>query len=298
MNMLTLRSSSAGSGPIDVRRALEVSSKRHTLRQLENEGRHTVAIVSRARIGELINRAVRARIQELRAADRQRALAPAAPPEKSYRERVEDLAREVESVRKSREALEQSRQSLLRDLAEARKELAEERARATEKREDALDRSPFIAAADVDRHLGAIVTRVCEAQRPGPGAETPPGFQKEWESLETLLRDRVLAMAREERARLKSPAGDPKQLRLMERRIEKLYSDLDAMEHALRLLSTSKVPNHPQVMTALRELGLLTEDKNHQKKRDMLKVVLETNQEVRRRHRALEAQGITLSHPG
>jgi len=125
----------------------------------------------------------------------------------------------------------------------------------------------------------------------------PPGFQKEWEQLEKLIRQRVLAVVKEERDRHRAPVRDNKELWKMERRVEKLYTELDALEHAIKLISSSKVPNNASVLNALRQLGILPEDKNFEKKREMLKVVLDSNQQIRRSSRELEARGISLSRP-
>lgn len=282
-------------GPVNVRRALRDASRPLSLSELTREGRRTLAVVSKIRIAELINRAVLDLVGRLRAEDarrRQRREKADAEAEeaRSFFERLAELAREVERTGRAREELESARHSILREIDECRGEIVHQKALAAEKREDALDRSPYLGAPDVDRQLAVMVAETCRARNPGAGA-------KEAERLETLLRDLVLRVAREERARLRPGAAADKALWRTEKRIEKLYTQLDAMERALRLLSGAKVHNHPMVQSALRELGLISDDKYREKKREMLKVVLDTNQEIRRRHRDLAARGITLSTP-
>jgi hypothetical protein len=292
-------SSPDDSGTIDVRRALWASSSRPLpLSELAREGRRTVSLLSKARIYELINRAVRDLVEAHRAQARKRPGPPPPPDEPSFYQRLQELLREVEGTNQAREALEASRLSLLEELQDLRTELAREKARASEKREDALDRSPFLGVADFDRQIGAIVTQACLRQLPPEGAEKPAGFQKEWDRLEALLRERVLQVVREERGRIRpAPAGSNKPLWMLERRIDKLYSELDALQRAITIISTSKVQNNQLLQTALRELGLVIDDKYHEKKKEMLKVVLDNNREIRQRHRELSARGITLSSP-
>jgi hypothetical protein len=282
-------------GPVDVRRALRNASRPQPLAELTREGRRSLAIVSKARIVELINRAVLDLVGRLRAEDagrraRQEKVDAEAEETRSFFERLAELAREVERTGRAREELEGARTSLLREIDDLREEIVRQKALAAVKREDALDRSPYLGAPDVDRQLATMVAETCRARAPGATAT-------EAERLELLLRDLVLRVAREERARLRPGAAADRALWRTEKRIEKLYTQLDAMERALRLLSGAKVQNHPLVQSALRELGLISDDKYREKKREMLKVVLDTNQEIRRRHRDLAARGITLSTP-
>lgn len=285
------------SGTIDVRRALRASSRTLPISELAGEGRRTVTLLARNRISELINRAVRDLVESQREIARERTKAREVPDEPSFFDRLQELLREVEGTNQARDELEASRKSLLGELEELRTELAREKIRASEKREDALDRSPFLGVADFDRKIGAIVTEVCRSQLPPEGAEKPAGFQKEWDRLEHLVRERVLQVVREERGRIRpSLAAQNKALWMMEKRVDKLYTELDALERAITIISTSKV-NHAQLQTALRELGLLSDDKYREKKKEMLKVVLDNNREIRRRHQELSSRGITLSSP-
>jgi hypothetical protein len=107
----------------------------------------------------------------------------------------------------------------------------------------------------------------------------------------------VQGLVDEERRKYRADSRSNSSLWRMEKRIEKLYGELTALENALQLLSNAKVPNSAMVMNALRQLGILQEDKNFEKKREMLKVVLETNRGIRSTARDLEARGITLSSP-
>ncbi len=283
-------------GPVDVRRALLDASRPLPLAELTRGGRNSLAVVSKTRIAELINRAVldlvgRLRAEDARRRERREKADAQAEEARSFFERLAELAREVERTGRAREELEGARQSILREIDELRGEIVRQKALAAEKREDALDRSPYLGAPDVDRQLAATVAQTCRAR----GSEVAA---KEVERLEALLRDLVVRVAREERTRLRPGAAADKALWRTEKRIEKLYTQLDATERALRLLSGAKVQNHALVQSALRELGLVSDDKYREKKREMLKVVLDTNREIRRRHRDLAARGITLSTPG
>jgi hypothetical protein len=79
--------------------------------------------------------------------------------------------------------------------------------------------------------------------------------------------------------------------------MEKLYAQIAAMESALRTISQSKVYSNQQINNVLRQLGLANEDKNFEKKKEMLKFVLTANKDIRRDGAELAAKGVTLATP-
>jgi septal ring factor EnvC (AmiA/AmiB activator) len=108
----------------------------------------------------------------------------------------------------------------------------------------------------------------------------------------------VIRVVREERAKHRArTGGSSREVSMLEKRIEKLYTQLAALENALKMISSSKLVNNQQLQNALRELGLLNDDKYYEKKREMLKVVLDSNKVIRKDAKDLEARGITLSSP-
>ena len=84
---------------------------------------------------------------------------------------------------------------------------------------------------------------------------------------------------------------------MLEKRIEKLYAQIGAMETALRTITNSKLYSNQQIQNVLRGLGLVSDDKNFEKKREMLKIVLDTNRQIRKEAKDLEDKGVTLSSP-
>ena len=85
---------------------------------------------------------------------------------------------------------------------------------------------------------------------------------------------------------------------ILQRRIEKLNEYVASLENALKTLSNAKQQSNQQIQNVLRQLGLAQEDKNLEKKKEALKLVLETNQSVRRAAKHLADRGISLSTPG
>jgi len=97
--------------------------------------------------------------------------------------------------------------------------------------------------------------------------------------------------------RLSAPAGDVREIAVLTKRVDKLLAYITTLESALKTLSTAKTFSNQQVQNLLRDLGLAPEDKNFEKKKEMLKVVLSANQGIRKKARELAARGITLDAP-
>jgi hypothetical protein len=91
--------------------------------------------------------------------------------------------------------------------------------------------------------------------------------------------------------------GQSRETLMMEKRLEKLYAQIGALENALKTITSSKVYSNQQIQNVLRQLGLAQEDKNFEKKRDMLKIVLTANKDIRLQAKTLEEKGITLAKP-
>jgi hypothetical protein len=277
---------------IDVRRALLQSSSRVQVAQLAKQGRRTVSLLSKERMAELIDHALRQLVDRYRAA-----AAPAvAVDPKTAAEDVKELVQQFQDTAQARADLEVSRQVIHDELDVLRRQVAHEKAVAEGRLEEQLENTRLLGSPEFDRHLGAIVARVFENRRTAIAATEPPEALDDLKHLQPRIEEVVLRVVREERVKYRARRGiDFKETALLEKRIEKLFSQLAALENALKMISGSKLQNNQQVMNALRQLGLLNEDKYFEKKKEMLKIVLDTNKVIRKDAHDLEARGITLS---
>lgn len=96
-----------------------------------------------------------------------------------------------------------------------------------------------------------------------------------------------------------APSGSlAKENSILQRRLDKLGEYVASLEAALKTLSNSKMQSAQQINNVLRQLGLANEDKFLEKKKEALKLVLETNQTIRHDAKELAAKGISLASPG
>ncbi len=276
---------------IDVRRALLQSSSRVQVAQLAKQGRKTISLLSKERIADLIDHALRQLV------DRYRAVAAPVPVDpRTAADNVKELLQQFQETAQARADLEVSRQVIHDELDVLRRQIAEEKAAAEGRLEEELEGTRMLGSPEFDRHLSGIVARVFENRRTAIAATEPPEALDDLKHLQPRLEEIVLRVVREERVKYRARRGvDVRETVLLEKRIEKLYSQLAALENALKMISGSKLQNNQQVLNALRQLGLLNEDKNYEKKKEMLKIVLDTNKVIRKDAHELEARGISLS---
>jgi len=275
---------------IDVRHALLQSSSRVQVAQLAKQGKKTISLLSKERMADLIDQALRHLV------DRYRAAGPDPAPAKDPS--VRELVQQFQATEHARTDLEVSRQVIHDELDVLRKQIAEEKALAEGRLDAAVDRAQLLGSPEFDRHLKTIIARVFENRRTNLAPTAEPAALKELDALQPPIQDLVLRVVREEREKHRARTGSGnKQISMLEKRIEKLYAQLAALENALQMISTSKLSGNQQLQNALRQLGLLNEDKYFEKKREMLRFVLDTNKVIRKDARDLEARGITLSSP-
>jgi hypothetical protein len=276
---------------IDVRHALLQSSSRVQVAQLAKQGKKTISLLSKERMADLIDQALRQLVERYRTAG------PVLPPAKDPN--VRELVQQYQATQQAQTDLEVSRQVIHDELDVLRRQIAEEKALAEGRLEAEVDRAQFLGSPEFDRHLKTILARVFENRRTSLTPTATPESLKELDALKSPVQDLVLRVVREEREkhRARTGGGNNKQLSMLEKRIEKLYTQLGALENALKMISSSKLTNNQQLQNALRQLGLLNEDKYFEKKREMLKIVLDTNKDIRKDAKDLESKGITLSSP-
>jgi chromosome segregation ATPase len=276
---------------IDVRHALMASSSRVQVAQLAKQGKKTISLLSKERMADLIDRALQSLVDRYRAA-----AGPAPAPSKDPT--VRELVQQYHATEQARTDLEVSRQVIHDELDVLRKQIAQEKALAEGRLEAEVDRAQLLGSPEFNRHIQTIIARVFENRRTALAPTAPPEALKELASLQPPIEDLVLRVVKEEREKHRVRTGSgSKEISMLEKRIEKLYSQLAALENALKMISSSKLTSNQQLQNALRQLGLLNEDKYFEKKKEMLKVVLDVNKVIRKDAKDLEAKGITLSSP-
>ena len=271
---------------IDVQGMLRQASTRVSVDQLVKRGKKFVALLSEEKISELIQQAVRTIAVKYGAAS------PAGAPGASVpqiaaesKQEFKELIQQYQANEKAKSELLASKETLDRELQSLREELANQK-QLTPDEADALAVACF---RDFEKELDRISGRVFENRKKLVLEKDGPEAQAELDQAEAVLKAMIARAAAAERERFAAAGGRDKQILLLEKRIEKLYAHIAGLEKALHTLTTSKVFSSQQLQNVLRQLGLANDDKYREKKREMLKVVLDQNVDLRKKLREIAA---------
>jgi len=270
---------------IDVEGMMRQASTRVRVDHLVRTGKKYVQLLSRATIDELINKSVQTIV------DKHRNAPSAARIEAESRVEFEELLHQYQQTADATSAVEQSKKMLEGEFEEIRFELDPEGPPAN------VRTAPLGAFEDFVRELDRQVGQVFRVRSLILERSGSPQAASELSRVEEVLRSLLSKLVQVERERFAVSGGGVREIAILQKRLEKLLAHIATMEAALLTLSTAKTFSNQQVQNLLRELGLVQEDKNFEKKREMLKIVLDTNQGIRTKARELAARGITLETP-
>ena len=281
---------------IDVKGMMRAASQRVNIDQLVKQGKKTISLLSKEKMEDLINQAVKNIVDKYRAMAAGVTQVPVEQIQAESKEEFNELLQTYQQTAKAKTDLEQSKQALDGELEELRKDLEKQKALADGRLSEEAEKALVIGFKEFERELDKQVVKVFE-KRKAILAETNPEEAPELKQVEAVIRPIIARLVAAERERFQMAGGQSRETQLMEKRIEKLYAQIAAMESALRMISQSKVYSNQQINNVLRQLGLANEDKNLEKKKEMLKFVLDANKGINKDGAALAAKGITLATP-
>jgi hypothetical protein len=290
------RPASSSAKMIDVKSMMRQASQRVNIDQLVKQGKKTISLLSKEKMEELINQAVRNIVDKYRAMAAGVALVPVSQIEAESKEEFNELLSTYQQTAKAKTDLEMSKQALDGELEELRKDLEKQKALADGRLSEEAEKTLIVGFKEFERELDKQVVKVFE-KRKSILAETNPAEAPELKEVEAAIRPIIARLVAAERERFQMSGGQSRETQLLEKRMEKLYAQIAAMESALRTISQSKVYSNQQINNVLRQLGLSNDDKNAEKKKEMLKFVLDANRGIKKDGALLAEKGITLANP-
>jgi len=282
---------------IDVEGMIQQASTRVSVDQLVRKGKKFINLLSREKINELINRSVKTIVDKHRVTAAHRNAVSAAQIEAESKAEFEELLQQYQQTADAKSAVEQSKRTLEQELQEIRFELDPEKAWGEDPPSAQARPEPPGAFEDFVHELDKQVVQMFEVRKLILGRADSPEAAAELERVEGVLRTILSKLVQVERERFASSGGGLRENAILQKRLDKLAVYIASLEAALKTLSTAKSFSNQQLQNLLRDLGLAPEDKNFEKKKEMLKVVLNANQGIRRKARELAARGITLDAP-
>jgi hypothetical protein len=290
------RPAGGGAKMIDVKGMIRQASARVNVDQLVKSGKKFISVLSKDKMEELINQAVKNIVDKYRAMAAGIAQVPVDQIEAESKQEFSELLTQYQQTAKAKTDLESSKQALDGELDELRKDLEKQKALADGRLSEEAEKALIVGFKEFERELDKQVVKVFE-KRKIILQETNPEAVAELKSVENAIRPIISRLVAAERERFAMSGGQSRETAILEKRMEKLYAQIAAMENALKTISNSKLYSNQQIQNLMRQLGLANEDKNFEKKKEMLKVVLDVNKLIRKEGGELAAKGITLSNP-
>jgi hypothetical protein len=281
---------------IDVKGMIRQASVRVNVDQLVKEGRKSISLLSKEKMEELINQAVKNIVDKYRAMAAGIVQVPVAQIEAESKEEFNELLSQYQQTNKAKSELELSKQALDTELEDLRKDLEKQKALADGRLNEEAEKALIVGFKEFERELDKQVVKVFE-KRKIILQENNPEAVAELKGVENVIRPIISKLLAAERERFQMSGGQSRETAMMEKRLEKLYAQIAAMENALKTISNSKLYSNTQIQNLMRQLGLANEDKNFEKKKEMLKFVLDANKGIRKDGAELAAKGITLANP-
>ena len=154
-----------GSKMIDVQGMIRQASRRVSVDELVKKGRKTISMLSREKIDELINLAVKTMVDKYRAMAAGIANVPLAQIEAESKQEFNELLSQYQETAKAKTDLELTRQSLDVELEEMRKDLEKQKALADGRLSEEAEKALIVGFKEFERELDRQVVKVFEKRK-------------------------------------------------------------------------------------------------------------------------------------
>ncbi len=276
-----------GDDRIDVRGMIKQASTRIRVDQLVKKGTKYLSLLSKRKIDELVNQSVQNIIQKHRAVTS--GVAPETL-EKESKEEFNELLTEFKKTSEAKNQLAQTKESLDIELDELRKELDKQRGVTDGKLTEDAEKALVLGFKEFEIELEKLVVGVFDRRKLILENSETPEAVAEMGEIQSRLQAMISKLVGLERERFMTEGGysRDREIELLERRIAKLHEQIASMEKALKTITNSKVYSNTQIQNVLRQCGLYEEDKNYEKKKEMVKVLLTQNLDLIKQFNKIE----------
>lgn len=285
-------SSKSGADRLDVQGMIREASRRVSVDELVRAGKKTISLLSRERIDEMVNLAVRNIVSKYRALAAGVDTVPQEQVEAESREEFREIYEQYRETNQAKQTLESTASAMTAEIDDLRRELETQKAIAEGRLSEEAERMLVVGFKEFEHELMRISGRVFEKRRLMIEAGDTPEAAAEWKPCEERLTVMIRKLIEQHRGLFMGGGGQyahDRQVAMLEARLEKMYGQLKAMEEALRAISNQKLLTNQHIQNLLRGLGMLDDDKYAEKRKGMLKVVLQQNIKLRQDLKDYEA---------
>lgn len=285
---------SGGADRLDVKGMIKQASTRVSVDQLVRKGTKTISLLSKDKVEAMVNQAVKTIVQKYRMLAAGFGDVKDEEVEKESQAEFNELMQQYQEANKAKSELEQSREDMAATMEAMEKELETQKAIADGKLSEEAEKMMVVGFKDFEHELSRIAGRVYEKRKAileGAG-ETPEAIA-EFKQVEEKLTAIIKKLLEQQRELFFGSGGRyarDREVALLEKRMEKMYQQILMMENALKTFSNQKLLTNNQVANMMRSIGMAPEDKNAEKRKGMLSVVLAQNLKLKKDLKEYEAK--------
>jgi hypothetical protein len=286
---------------LDVKRMIAQASTKVSVDQLVKKGTKTISLLSKDKIEAMVNQAVKNIVAKYRMLAAGLGDVKDEEVEKESQAEFNELMQQYQDAAKAKNELEQSKLDMASAMESMQKELETQKAIADGKLSEEAEKMMVVGFKDFEHELNRIAGKVYEKRKAileGSG-ETPEAIA-EFKQVEEKLNGIIAKLLEQQRELFFGSGGRyarDREVALLEKRMEKMYQQIAMMENALKTFSNQKLLTNVQVANMMRAVGLAPEDKNAEKKKGMLSVVLAQNLKLRKDLKDYEGKPAAPAEP-
>ena len=286
--------SSGGADRLDVKGMIKQASTRVSVDQLVRKGTKTISLLSKDKVDLMVNQAVKTIVQKYRMLAAGFGDVKDEEVEKESQAEFNELMQQYQEANKAKSELEQSREDMAATMQMMEKELETQKAIADGKLSEEAEKMMVVGFKDFEHELNRIAGRVYEKRKAilEGGGESPEAIA-EFKQVEEKLTAIIKKLLEQQRELFFGSGGRyarDREVALLEKRMEKMYQQILMMENALKTFSNQKLLTNNQVANMMRSIGMAPEDKNAERKKGMLSVVLAQNLKLKKDLKEFEAK--------
>ncbi len=269
------------------------ASTKVSVNELVKKGTKTISLLSKEKIEAMVNQAVKNIISKYRMIAAGFGDVKDEEVEKESQAEFNELMQQYQDANKAKADLEASKGEMEANFESLQKELETQKAIADGKLSEEAEKMMVVGFKEFEHELNKIAAKVYEKRKQilEAGGESPEAiaeFKQVEEKLNAIIK-RLLENQRELFFGAGGRYARDREVALLEKRMEKMYEQMRTMENALKLFSNQKLLTNQQVANMMRSLGML-EDKNAEKRKGMLSVVLAQNLKLRKELKEFETK--------
>lgn len=272
----TQQQGAASYNEAEMESSIDALARKVSIKDLQKRGKQEVKVVRKSALLDLIQQAVKNAVAKYTVLP----VSGEVIDQESQKEFAE-LYEQYKTALSVQSELAAKKGLMSKELEEVRKELEIHKKLSQQTISEEEEKRQIVAFKEFEFQIEKVVKKIIERKKAGTGISA--------EELENEMRPIIAKLAKEIYSTYASSAYlSDRTIQLLEKRIERLYEYAASLENVLKMLATQKLYTNSQIATLMTQLGILKDDPFAEKKKEMLKIIVDQNVKLRKDIAALE----------